>query len=126
MFSIGSLAIPRPKVSLPTSLDNCPSDVLTDALSRMNVIPTSKYIESYDNPEYESNQFLYLHFMNRIKLDLFNECFQLFPIRGLGRFFHVSYLIMSVIGFIVSLIVGALLSLCIGNNLSLVRVLSFN
>ncbi len=70
MFSIGSLAIPRPKVSLPTSLDNCPSDILTDVYSRMNVLPTSKYIESYDNPEYESNQFLCPHFINRTKLEI--------------------------------------------------------
>jgi hypothetical protein len=51
MFSIGSLAIPRPKVSLPTSLDNCPPDVY----SSFSALPTSKFIHSYDNPEYDSN-----------------------------------------------------------------------
>jgi hypothetical protein len=51
LLSIGSLLIPRPKVSLPTTLNACPPDVLQYAYNRYNGLPNSSYIESYDNPE---------------------------------------------------------------------------
>ena len=50
-LSIGSLLIPRPKVSLPTTLNACPPDVLQYAYNRYNGLPNSSYIESYNNPE---------------------------------------------------------------------------
>ncbi|CAG2122350.1 unnamed protein product, partial [Medioppia subpectinata] len=49
--SIGSLLIPRPKVSLPTTTDECPPDVVNDVYSRHTLFPNSSYISSYDNPK---------------------------------------------------------------------------
>ncbi|XP_054156937.1 sodium-coupled monocarboxylate transporter 1-like [Oppia nitens] len=84
-LSIGSLVVPRPKVSLPTTLDNCPDDVIQYAHNKFGqFLPNSTYLLSYDNPE------------------------------GIAKFFHISYLILSIIGFVVTLVLGIILSLCIG------------
>ncbi|CAG2176455.1 unnamed protein product [Oppiella nova] len=83
VLAIGSLVIPRPKVSLPTTLDNCPVDVIQIVFTRFETLPNSTYIPSYDNVE------------------------------GLGQFFHISYLLLSTIGFTICIVVSVLASLCI-------------
>ncbi|CAG2165232.1 unnamed protein product [Oppiella nova] len=84
VLAIGSLVMPRPKVSLPTTLDNCPVDVIQIVFTRFETLPNSTYISSYDNVE------------------------------GLGQFFHISYLLLSTIGFTICIVVSVLASLCIG------------
>ncbi|CAG2166172.1 unnamed protein product [Oppiella nova] len=51
-LSIGSLLHPKPKVSLPTTTDNCPPDVVKDVYLKSMAFPNSSYISTYDNPEY--------------------------------------------------------------------------
>ncbi|CAG2165234.1 unnamed protein product [Oppiella nova] len=48
VLAIGSLVMPRPKVSLPTTLDNCPVDVIQSVFTRFETLPNSTYIPSYD------------------------------------------------------------------------------
>ncbi|CAG2118243.1 unnamed protein product, partial [Medioppia subpectinata] len=50
-LSIGSLVIPRPQVSLPTTLSECPQDVIAFTLDKYQSLPNSSYIHSYDNPD---------------------------------------------------------------------------
>ncbi|CAG2165233.1 unnamed protein product [Oppiella nova] len=87
VLAIGSLVMPRPKVSLPTTLDNCPVDVIQSVFTRFETLPNSTYIPSYDNVE------------------------------GLGQFFHISYLLLSTIGFTICIVVSVLTSLCIGKQI---------
>ncbi|CAG2173502.1 unnamed protein product [Oppiella nova] len=87
VLAIGSLVLPRPKVSLPTTLDNCPVDVIQSVFTRFETLPNSTYIPSYDNVE------------------------------GLGQFFHISYLLLSTIGFTICIVVSVLTSLCIGKQI---------
>ncbi|CAG2176947.1 unnamed protein product [Oppiella nova] len=87
VLAIGSLVIPRPKVSLPTTLDHCPLDVIQSVFTRFETLPNSTYIPSYDNVE------------------------------GLGQFFHISYLLLSALGFTICIVVSVAASLCIGKQI---------
>ena len=106
VLAIGSLVIPRPKVSLPTTLDNCPVDVIQSVFTRFETLPNSTYIPSYDNVEYVSRKYNTWRncIQNKIKLIF----------RGLGQFFHISYLLLSTVGFTICIVVSMLASLCIG------------
>ncbi|CAG2171094.1 unnamed protein product, partial [Oppiella nova] len=87
VLAIGSLVIPRPKVSLPTTLDHCPLDVIQSVFTQFETLPNSTYIPSYDNVE------------------------------GLGQFFHISYLLLSALGFTICIVMSVAASLCIGKQI---------
>ncbi|XP_054162852.1 sodium-coupled monocarboxylate transporter 1-like [Oppia nitens] len=84
VLSVGSLIIPRPKVSLPTTIDSCAAELIQELLIKPNQLAKPSFIAYYDNPD------------------------------GFGRVFHISYLLMSAIGLIISLIVTIIFSYCIG------------
>lgn len=88
-MSLGSIAWPRPKVAMPTFVDQCPLEVL-DHLggnSSSILLTTSfsdQFIPYFEDPE------------------------------GIGHFVHISYLIMSTAGFLTATFVAILISLCTG------------
>ncbi|XP_054159523.1 sodium-coupled monocarboxylate transporter 1-like [Oppia nitens] len=91
MLSIGAMIIPRPKVSLPTTIDSCAAHLIQDYLLMMGSnnktsLVRPVFIAHYDNPD------------------------------GFGKVFHISYLLMSTIGLIISLFFTIILSLCIGKR----------
>lgn len=73
VLAIGSLVMPRPKVSLPTTLDNCPVDVIQIVFTRFETLPNSTYIPSYDNVEYVSRKYNTSRNCIQNKMNCFSE-----------------------------------------------------
>ena len=91
-MSLGSIAWPRPKVAMATATDQCPAEMVASLVATGNgsslllfsSISSSHFVPYHDEPE------------------------------GIGRFVHVSYLIMSTAGFLTTLLVGVAVSLLTG------------
>ena len=50
-ISIGSIIVPRPHISLPTTYDNCTNDIYHHFVELATELPQSKFIPYYNNPE---------------------------------------------------------------------------
>ncbi|KAJ6215650.1 hypothetical protein RDWZM_010150 [Blomia tropicalis] len=86
-MSICQIIIPRPHISLPTTYDNCSASIVEQYITPefLASIPEHpKYIPYYENPQ------------------------------GISRIIHISYLILSVVGFIVTIVVGMTISVLTG------------
>ncbi|OTF75370.1 hypothetical protein BLA29_005888, partial [Euroglyphus maynei] len=81
---------PRPHISLRTTIDNCSAEIR----------------EYYLSPSSASDHFLQ---MNSRFLTSYQP-------EGLGKILHISYLIMSVVGFVVCVVIGLTVSLLTGGH----------
>lgn len=50
-ISMGSIIVPRPQVSLPTTYDNCSADIFQHFVTAASEMPTTRFIPYYDHPE---------------------------------------------------------------------------
>ncbi|KAH7644920.1 sodium-coupled monocarboxylate transporter 1-like protein 2 [Dermatophagoides farinae] len=89
-ISLGGIVHPRPHISLRTTVDNCSTEIR----------------EYYLSPSSANDHFLQ---MNSRFLTSYHP-------EGVGKILHISYLIMSVVGFVVCVVVGLSVSLLTGGH----------